>query len=118
MIISDEKYNNLKSKALSLQTALDVNVIDVYLAKAIVNDILNLQLTPQPMQDFISKPTVNNIPQPIPHPIYDRFGKEIKEDMLSPYNNKFGNYSPISVYGYDIRNKHINTLEIPDDKTK
>lgn len=35
------------------------------------------------------------------------------------YNNKFGNYSPISVYGYDIRNKHINTLEIPDDdKTK
>lgn len=35
------------------------------------------------------------------------------------YSNKFGNYSPISVYGYDIRNKHVNTLEIPDDaKTK
>lgn len=35
------------------------------------------------------------------------------------YSNKFGDYSPISVYGYDIRNKHINTLEIPDDdKTK
>lgn len=30
------------------------------------------------------------------------------------YSNTFGNYSPISVYGYDIRNKHINTLEIPD----
>ena len=35
------------------------------------------------------------------------------------YSNTFGNYSPISVYGYDIRNKQINTLEIPDDnKTK
>lgn len=35
------------------------------------------------------------------------------------YSNKFGNYSPISVYGYDIRNKHINTLELPDtNKTK
>ena len=53
MIISDEKYNNLKSKVLNLQTALDVNIIDVYLAKAIVDDILNLQPTPQPIQDFI-----------------------------------------------------------------
>lgn len=32
------------------------------------------------------------------------------------YSNKFGNYSPISVYGYDIRNKHINTLELPKSK--
>ena len=30
------------------------------------------------------------------------------------YSNTFGNYSPASVYGYDIRNKSINTLEIPD----
>lgn len=29
------------------------------------------------------------------------------------YSNTFGNYSPISVYGYDIRNKNINTLELP-----
>lgn len=32
------------------------------------------------------------------------------------YNNTFGNYSPISVYGYDIRNKNINTLELPKSK--
>lgn len=30
------------------------------------------------------------------------------------YSNTFGNYSPASVYGYDIRNKSINTLKIPD----
>lgn len=114
MIISDEKYNNLKSKALSLQTALDVNVIDVYLAKAIVDDILNLQLTPKPMQDFISKPTVNNIPQPIPHPIYDRFGKEIKEDMLSPYdtNKLFEDYLKDT---YDIHKPFIHRWK-PEDE--
>ena len=114
MIISDEKYNNLKSKALSLQTALDVNVIDVYLAKAIVNDILNLKLTPQPIQDFISEPTVNNIPQPIPHPIYDRFGKAIKEDMLSPYdtNKLFEDYLRDT---YDINKPFIHRWK-PEDK--
>ena len=32
------------------------------------------------------------------------------------YSNTFGNYSPISVYGYDIRNKNINTLELPKSK--
>lgn len=32
------------------------------------------------------------------------------------YSNTFGNYSPISVYGYDIRNKNINTLELPKGK--
>ena len=29
------------------------------------------------------------------------------------YSTTFGNYSPISVYGYDVRNKNINTLELP-----
>lgn len=32
------------------------------------------------------------------------------------YSNTFGNYSPISVYGYNIRNKNINTLELPKGK--
>ena len=73
MMISDEKYDNLKSKALGLQTGLDVNVIDISIAKAIVDDILNLQLTPQP------------IDEPVVKPAYDSCGKEIKEDMLSPY---------------------------------
>ena len=73
MIISDEKYNSLKSKALGLQTGLDVNVIDISIAKTIVNDILNLQLTPQP-------------PQLIVEPAYDTYGRGIKEDMLSPYS--------------------------------
>lgn len=32
------------------------------------------------------------------------------------YSNTFGDYSPISVYDYDIRNKNINTLELPKGK--
>lgn len=45
--------------------------------------------------------------------------KDYDTYLTYSYSNKFGDYSPISVYGYDIRNKHINTLEIPDDdKTK
>lgn len=41
--------------------------------------------------------------------------KDYDTYLTYSYSNKFGNYSPISVYGYNIRNKHINTLEIPDD---
>ena len=49
----------------------------------------------------------------------EKTSKEYDTYLTYSYSNKFGDYSPISVYGYDIRNKHINTLEIPDDdKTK
>lgn len=45
--------------------------------------------------------------------------KDYDTYLTYSYSNTFGNYSPISVYGYDIRNKHINTLETPDGaKTK
>lgn len=42
--------------------------------------------------------------------------KDYDTYLTYSYNNKFGNYSPISVYGYDIRNKNINTLELPKGK--
>lgn len=101
MIISDEKYNNLKSKALGLQTGLDVNVIDISIAKAIVDDILNLQLTPQP------------IDEPVVKPAYDSCGKEIKEDMLSPYsiNKLFIDYLKDT---YDIDKPFIHRWEPKD----
>lgn len=44
--------------------------------------------------------------------------KDYDTYLTYSYNNKFGNYSPISVYGYNIRNKHINTLELPDTNKK
>ena len=45
--------------------------------------------------------------------------KDYDTYLTYSYSNTFGNYTPISVYGYDIRNKNINTLEIPDtNKTK
>lgn len=42
--------------------------------------------------------------------------KDYDTYLTYSYSNKFGNYSPISVYGYDIRNKNINTLELPKSK--
>lgn len=101
MIISDEKYNSLKSKALGLQTGLDVNVIDISIAKTIVNDILNLQLTPQP-------------PQLIVEPAYDTYGRGIKEDMLSPYSIErlFIGYLKNT---YDITKPFIHRWK-PEDK--
>ena len=101
MIISDEKYNSLKSKALGLQTGLDVNVIDISIAKTIVNDILNLQLTPQP-------------PQLIVEPAYDTYGRGIKEDMLSPYSIErlFIDYLKNT---YDITKPFIHRWK-PEDK--
>ena len=102
MIISDEKYNNLKSKALGLQTGLDVNVIDISIANAIVDDILNLQLTPQP------------IDEPVVKPAYDSCEKEIKEDMLSPYSidKLFIDYLKNT---YDISKPFIHRWK-PEDK--
>lgn len=106
MIISDEKYNNLKSKALGLQTGLDVNVIDISIAKAIVDDILNLQLTPQPVEESVEESVVKSA--------YDSCGKEIKEDMLSPYsiNKLFIDYLKNT---YDIAKPFIHRWK-PEDK--
>lgn len=42
--------------------------------------------------------------------------KDYDTYLTYSYSNTFGNYSPISVYGYDIRNKNINTLELPKGK--
>jgi hypothetical protein len=39
--------------------------------------------------------------------------KDYDTYLTYSYSNTFGNYSPISVYGYDVRNKNINTLELP-----
>lgn len=102
MLISDEKYDNLKSKALDLQTGLDVNVINISIAKAIVDDILNLQLTPQP------------IDEPVVKPAYDSCKKEIKEDMLSPYSidKLFIDYLKNT---YDISKPFIHRWE-PEDR--
>ena len=43
MIISDIRYDDLQSKALGLQSALNNNMIDITLAKDLVDIILNLQ---------------------------------------------------------------------------
>lgn len=103
MIISDEKYNSLKSKALGLQTGLAVNVIDISIAKAIVDDILNLQLTPQP------------IDEPVVKPAYDSCGKEIKEDMLSPYFSIDKLFIDYLKDTYDIAKPFIHRWK-PEDK--
>lgn len=102
-MISDEKYDNLKSKALGLQTGLDVNVIDISIAKAIVDDILNLQLTPQP------------IDEPVVKPAYDSCGKEIKEDMLSPYFSIDKLFIDYLKDTYDIAKPFIHRWK-PEDK--
>ena len=102
-MISDEKYDNLKSKALGLQTGLDVNVIDISIAKAIVDDILNLQLTPQP------------IDEPVVKPAYDNYGKEIKKDMLSPYFSIDKLFIDYLKDTYDIAKPFIHRWK-PEDK--
>ena len=56
MIISDIRYDDLQSKARGLQSALNNNMIDITLAKDLVDIILNLQFdqanttVPQPIQ--------------------------------------------------------------------
>lgn len=43
----------------------------------------------------------------------EKTSKDYDNYLTYSYSNTFGNYSPISVYGYNIRNKNINTLELP-----
>lgn len=65
MIISDEKYNSLKSKALDLQSALNKNIVDINLTKDIIDTILNLQNdktnTPVPQSVLSPKQQLNAI---------------------------------------------------------
>ena len=46
----------------------------------------------------------------------EKTSKDYDTYLTYSYSNTFGNYSPVSVYGYDIRNKNINTLELPKGK--
>lgn len=88
MIISDEQYNNLKLQALGLQTALNVNIVNIDIAKNLVDTILNLQsdqpdipvpqpiLTPEEqLNKIFSSEAFNNQPK-----------RELTEDMLTPYS--------------------------------
>lgn len=87
MIISDEQYNNLKLQALGLQTALNVNIVNINIAKNLVDTILNLQSdqpdipVPQPiltpkeqLNKIFGSEAFNNQPK-----------RELTEDLLSPY---------------------------------
>jgi hypothetical protein len=88
MIISDEQYNNLKLQALGLQTALNVNIVNINIVKNLVDTILNLQSdqpdipVPQPiltpkeqLNKIFGSEAFNNQPK-----------RELTEDLLSPYS--------------------------------
>ena len=88
MIISDEQYNNLKLQALGLQTALNVNIVNINIAKNLVDTILNLQSdqpdipVPQPiltpkeqLNKIFGSEAFNNQPK-----------RELTKDMLTPYS--------------------------------
>lgn len=120
MIISEVQYNDLHSKALALQAALNTNVVDITLAKDIVDIILNLQYNQ----------TNTNVPQPIPQPILtpeeklnailgneifnNQPEKELAEDMLSPsfISELFTKYLKNT---YDISKPFIHRWK-PEDK--
>ena len=88
MIISDEQYNNLKLQALGLQTAINANIVNINIAKNLVDTILNLQSdqpdipVPQPiltpkeqLNKIFGSEAFNNQPK-----------RELTEDMLTPYS--------------------------------
>lgn len=88
MIISDEQYNNLKLQALGLQTALNVNIVNINIAKNLVDTILNLQsdqpYIPVPQPVLTPKEQLNKI---YSSEIFDNQPKrELTEDMLTPYS--------------------------------
>ena len=116
MIISDEQYNNLKLQALGLQTALNVNIVNINIAKNLVDTILNLQSdqpdipVPQPiltpkeqLNKIFGSEAFNNQPK-----------RELTEDMLTPYSihKAFANYLNDT---YDIDKPFLHRLE-PKDK--
>lgn len=88
MIISDEQYNNLKLQASGLQTAINANIVNINIAKNLVDTILNLQSdqpdipVPQPiltpkeqLNKIFDSEAFNNQPK-----------RELTEDMLTPYS--------------------------------
>lgn len=88
MIISDEQYNNLKFKALGLQTTLNVNIVNINIARDLIDTILNLQndqtnipvpqnvLTPkEQLNKIFGSEAFNNQPK-----------RDLTEDELSPYS--------------------------------
>lgn len=122
MIISEVRYNDLQSKALSLQASLNTNTIDITLTKDVVDIILNLQYDQANM----------TVPQPIPAPeqvltpkekLNAIFGSEMfnnqtkrepTEDMLTPYSidRLFIDYLKDT---YDIAKPFIHRWE-PEDR--
>jgi hypothetical protein len=115
MIISDEQYNNLKLQALGLQTALNVNIVNINIAKNLVDTILNLQSdqpdipVPQPilapkeqLNKIFGSEAFNNQPK-----------RELTEDLLSPYSihRLFADYLKDT---YDIDKPFIHRWEPKD----
>lgn len=122
MIISDIRYNDLQSKALGLQSALNNNMIDITLAKDLVDIILNLQFdqanttVPQPIQApqqiLCPKKKLNKI---FGSEMFDNQPeRKLAEDEMSPYsiNKLFIDYLKNT---YDITKPFIHRWK-PEDK--
>ena len=116
MIISDEQYNNLKLQALGLQTALNVNIVSINIAKNLVDTILNLQSDqpdiPVPQPILAPKEQLNAV---LGSGIFDNQHKrDLTENELSPYSihKAFANYLNDT---YDIDKPFLHRWE-PKDK--
>ena len=88
MIISDEQYNNLKLQALGLQTAINANIVNINIAKNLVDTILNLQSDqpdiPVPQPILAPKEQLNAV---LGSGIFDNQHKrDLTENELSPYS--------------------------------
>ena len=115
MIISDEQYNNLKLQALDLQTALNVNIVNINIAKNLVDTILNLQSDqpdiPVPQPILAPKEQLNAV---LGSGIFDNQHKrDLTENELSPYSihKAFANYLKDT---YDIDKPFIHRWEPKD----
>lgn len=115
MIISDEQYNNLKLQALGLQTALNVNIVNINIAKNLVDTILNLQSDqpdiPVPQPILTPKEQLNAI---CGSGIFDNQHKrDLTENELSPYSihKAFANYLKDT---YDIDKPFMHRWEPKD----
>lgn len=115
MIISDEQYNNLKLQALGLQTALNVNIVNINIAKNLVNTILNLQSDqpdiPVPQPILAPKEQLNAV---LGSGIFDNQHKrDLTENELSPYSihKAFANYLKDT---YDIDKPFMHRWEPKD----
>jgi hypothetical protein len=116
MIISDEQYNNLKLQALGLQTAINANIVNINIAKNLVDTILNLQSDqpdiPVPQPILAPKEQLNAV---LGSGIFNNQHKrDLTENELSPYSihKAFANYLNDT---YDIDKPFLHRWE-PKDK--